>query len=193
MYSGALNAPQTPPLLLSLYTHLQFQRRWLSVSYTLGPAVRSTVLGGGLSALLLVFSVCFPRFRWTLRRLFACQDVSIHVPQVLHGEGGGPPLHQGLLLGSTGDPGVRRHRLPADAPGRRSIDTQPLGQGCEPGVGRTPAPALEERPALDGAVLHRGAGQRQRQRRGTGSKVSITNPRVNNADKPAVGPQPAGL
>lgn len=97
-----------------------------------------------------------------------CQYVSVHVPPVLHGEGGGPPLHQGLLLGAAGDQGLRRDLLLADAPGRGGADTEAVGQGREPGDGGTPAPALGERPAVDGAVLHRGAGQRQRRRGGTG-------------------------
>lgn len=97
-----------------------------------------------------------------------CQDVSVHVPPVLHGAGGGLPLHQGVLLGAAGDQGVRRDRFLADAPRWGGAHSSPVGQGCEPGDGRTPTPALAERPAVDGAILHRGAGKRQRHRRGTG-------------------------
>ena len=98
--------------------------------------------------------------------VLGCQDVS--VPALLHGAGGVPAPHQGLLLGAAGDPGVRRDRLPADAPGRRGAAPPPLGPRREPADGRTPAPALGERPAVDGAVLHRGAGPVQRRRRGAG-------------------------
>lgn len=101
-----------------------------------------------------------------------CRDVSVHVPPVLHGAGGGPPLHQGLLLGAAGDPGVRRDRFLADAPGRRGAHSPTVEQGCEPGDGGTAAPALGQRQAVDGAVLYRRAGEGQRRRRGTGERES---------------------
>lgn len=115
-----------------------------------------SLLRGGVSVLLCTLSVC------------SSKDVSVHVPPRLHGEGGGPPLHQGLLLGAAGDPGVRRHRLPADAPGRGGADPQPLWERHKPGDGGAPAPALGERAAVDGAVLHRGVGPGERRARGTG-------------------------
>lgn len=86
-----------------------------------------------------------------------CQDVSVNVPAVLHAAGGGLPLHQGLLLGPAGDQGLRRDSFLADASGRRGAHSAAIGKGCEPGDGRTPTPALGERPAVDGAILHRGA------------------------------------
>lgn len=78
------------------------------------------------------------------------------MPPLLHGDGGSPPLHQGVLLGADGDQGLRRDSLLADAPGWGGTNTQPLRQGRAPGDGGTPTPALGKRPAVDGAVLHRG-------------------------------------
>lgn len=96
------------------------------------------------------------------------EDVSVNVHSLLHGAGGGRPLHQGVLLGADGDQGVRRDGLLADASGRRGAHPGSVWQRREPEPGRTPAPALGKRPAVDGAVLHRGAGKTQRGRRRTG-------------------------
>lgn len=104
------------------------------------------------------------------------QDVSTRVPSALHGAGGGLPLHQGVLLGAAGDPGLRRDRLLADASGRRGAHPPPGWQRREPVSGRTPAQALGERPALDGAVLHRGAGDAPRARRRTGERGYLLAP-----------------
>lgn len=96
-------------------------------SLTLSPAVRSTVFRGAVCALLSVFSFLFQVDTSHLH----FQDVSVHVPAVLHGEGGSLPLHEGVLLGSARHQGVRRDRFLADAPGRGGADSSPDGQGCE--------------------------------------------------------------
>lgn len=96
------------------------------------------------------------------------QDVSIHVPSVLHGAGCGLSLHQGVLLGAVGDQGLRRDQLLADASGRRGTHPASVWQRREPVSGGAPAPALGKRPPVDGTVLHRGAGATWRGRRGAG-------------------------
>lgn len=59
------------------------------------------------------------------------------------------------MLGAAGDAGVRCDQLLADAPGRRGADFTPLWERHQPAAGRTSAPALGERAAVAGAVLHR--------------------------------------
>lgn len=149
-FSEPVKRAQTPPL------------RWTPPGDS-GGARRPVQKPSRRSSEEVSLSLCLGSGRYTS----LSRDVSARVPPLLHAEGGGLPLYQGLLLGAAGDPGLRRDRLPADAPGRRGADSPPLWEGCEPGDGGAAAPALGERPAVDGAVLHRGAGDGHRAGTGT--------------------------
>ncbi len=76
-------------------------------------------------------------------------------------KGGSQTLHKGIMLGVVRDARLRCDGVPSYAPGRRGAHPPPLWQGHQQRDRRTPTPALGERPAVDGAVLHRWTRQRQ--------------------------------
>lgn len=145
------------------------QKRHFAPDCSLGSVTR-TAVAPGLVPRLLSSAFWLPG---RLCRVSICEDVSVNVHSVLYGAGGGLPLYQGVLLGADGDQGVRRDGLLADAPGRRGAHPSPVWQRREPVFGRSPPPTLGKRPAVDGTVLHRGAGKAKPGPRRTGEPNNL--------------------